>query len=85
MDFLSLKSHFCIRFLNIFKSTILMLKVRIILFFLNNFDLFGHILRIRVAEEIAVGCSSVPIVASFELIIVIFIVITFWLFLGKSI
>ena len=62
-----------------------MLKVRIIFFFLNNFDLFGHILRIRVAEEIAVRCSSVPIVASFELIIVIFIVITFWLFLDKSI
>jgi len=85
MDFPSLKSHFCKRFLNTFKSTVLMLKVGIIFFFLDDLDLFSHILGIWVAEKITVSSSTEPIIACFKLIIVIFIVITFWLFFDKSI
>jgi hypothetical protein len=54
-----------------------MLEVRVVFFFLDDLDLFSHILRIRVAEEIAVSGSTEPIVSSFKLIIVILIIITF--------
>lgn len=64
-----------------------MSEVRIILLLFNNLNLFGHVLRVRVAVEVAVGGPSEPVVAGLQLIVEVFIVIAFGLFfhIGVSI
>lgn len=62
-----------------------MSKVRIIFLLFNNLHFFGHVLRVRVAVEVAVGGPSKPVVASLQLVIEVFVVIAFLLLFHKSI
>lgn len=56
-----------------------MVKVGVVFFLLNNFNLLRHVLRVRVAVKVAIGRSAEPVVACLELIVEIFIVVSFGL------
>ena len=82
---LSWWSHFCKQFLNRLKFTILVVEVGIIFFFIDNLHLLSHILRVGVAEKVAVSCSAKPVIASLKLVLKIFIIVSFSLLFHKII
>ena len=59
-------------------------EVRVFLFFLDDFDLLGKVLRIRIAVEVSIGGLSKPVGASSKLVrevsIVVFLGVLFMIF-----
>ncbi len=62
-----------------------MVEVRVILFFLDDLHFLSHVLRVGVAEKVAVSWFSKPVIASFQLVVIILIVVSFALLFYKSI